>query len=77
MQTTVAGNVVNPGPVETLNTVIGAPTPDNTVIPASSTGTGFTATATANLDRDPTVDQWHVNDVKHNLGDPDTNDVAS
>ena len=77
MQTMVAGPVVSPGAVETLNTGIGAPTPDNTVLPATSSGTGFTATATANLDRDLTVDQWHVNDLKQNLRDPDTNDVNS
>jgi hypothetical protein len=77
MQTTVAGAVVSPGPVETLNTGLGSPTPDNTLFPAASTGTGFTATATANLDRDATVDQWHVNDLKQNLRDPDINDVAS
>ena len=77
MQTTVAGNVVSPGPVETLNTGVGVPMPDNTVLPAASSGAGFTATATANLDRDATVDQWHVNDLKQNLRDPDTNDVSS
>ncbi len=27
-------------------------------------GTGFTATAAGNIDSDPTVDQWYVNDLK-------------
>ncbi len=40
------------------------PTLDNMVIHAgvSADGQSFTATATANLDDDPTLDQWHVND---------------
>jgi hypothetical protein len=37
---------------------------------------GFTATATANLDSDATVDQWHVNDLKSNLTVADSNDVS-
>jgi type IV pilus assembly protein PilA len=37
---------------------------------------GFTATAAANLDNDPTLDQWHVNDIKQNLQVADTNDVT-
>ncbi len=53
-------------------------TPDNTVIHAgiSADGQSFTATATANLDDDPTIDQWHVNDTKRNLQKPDVNDFA-
>jgi len=52
-------------------------TPDNTVIHAgiSADGQSFTATATANLDDDPTIDQWHVNDTKRNLQEPDVNDI--
>ncbi len=40
------------------------PTLDNMVIHAgvSTDGQSFTATATANLDNDDTLDQWHVND---------------
>jgi type IV pilus assembly protein PilA len=50
--------------------------PENTVVPSASTAGGFTATAVANLDNDPTVDQWHVNDIKQNLQTADTNDVT-
>ena len=55
----------------------GADEGDNTSIPAGLSGApdfGFTATATANLDRDATIDMWHVNDLKQNLQDPDSND---
>jgi len=45
--------------------------------PAAMNGpSGFTATAAANLDTDPTLDQWHVNDTKSNLLAPDSNDVG-
>ncbi len=37
---------------------------------------GFTATAAADLDNDPTIDQWHVNDRKDNLATPDLDDVS-
>lgn len=58
-----------------------AAAPENTVVAAKNTAgglpnPGFTATATANLDNDPTVDQWHVNDIKLNLQSADVNDVA-
>ncbi len=73
--TTVAGGVVTAGAVQVINAGIGTVTPDNTVVAAASSGTGFTATATANLDNDPTIDQWHVNDIKQNLQAADTDDV--
>ncbi len=55
----------------------GPVTPDNTVVPAgiSAEPPGFTATATANLDEDPTIDQWHVNDRKGGLDLPAKADV--
>ena len=49
-------------------------TPDNSVAPAGFSATGFTATATANLDNDSTVDQWHVNDRKQDLNKADVDD---
>ncbi len=54
----------------------GTLTPDNTIIHAgiSPDGKSFTATATANLDNDPTLDQWHVNDSQRELFH-DTNDL--
>jgi hypothetical protein len=67
--------VVTAGAVQVINAGIGTVTPDNTVVAAASSGTGFTATATANLDNDPTIDQWHVNDIKQNLQAADTDDV--
>ena len=55
-------------------------TRENEVVPAmnSTPGNppGFTATATANLDSDPTCDYWHVNDIKQNLQNPDADDLA-
>ncbi len=55
----------------------GTLTPDNTVVQAgvSADGQSFTATATGNLDTDPTIDQWHVNDIKENLRKADVNDL--
>ena len=44
--------------------------------PGNSATPGFTATATANLDNDPTIDQWHVNDIKQNLQNADNDDVV-
>lgn len=79
-------NYVAPGPVtvgavETLNAGVGVATVDNQVVGAASMSNlaapGFTATATANLDNDLTLDEWHVNDIKQSLGTADTNDVLS
>ncbi len=59
----------------------GIPTPDNTVapsaarIPVPGSFVGFTATATGNLDNDGTLDQWHVNQDKQGLHNPDVNDA--
>ena len=50
-------------------------TPDNSVVPAGFGATSFTATATANIDGDPTIDQWHVNDQKQGLQRADVDDV--
>ena len=56
---------------------IGQVTPDNTVVSAgiSSDGQHFTATASGNIDSDPTIDQWHVNDQKQGLQQADVDDV--
>ncbi len=62
--------------VVVINAGTGTTAPENTVLPSASSMTGFTATATANLDNDPTIDQWHVNDLKQNLAQPDTTDVS-
>ena len=81
MGTTVAAGVVSAGAVEAINAGIGTVNPDNTTAAAggagaTSSGNGFTATAVANLDNDPTVDSWHVNDIKQNLQNADINDVT-
>ena len=51
------------------------PSAENTGVAAGSTGISFTATATGNIDGDPTIDQWHIND-SHQLV-ADINDVTS
>lgn len=58
------------------------PTQENKAVPAmnSKAGTpnpGFVATATANLDGDESIDQWHVDQMKRDLQNPDVNDVSS
>lgn len=81
MKTRLIGLRVEPGPVQVLAARSGPVTPENTVVAAGSSGyglfatPGFTATATANLDDDPVIDQWHINDNKRNLIEPDVNDA--
>ncbi len=74
-QTTSAG--LSTGTVQVISAAIGPVTPDNTIVPARSNLLEFTATATANLDEDATIDQWHVDDLKRGLSTPDKNDVTS
>jgi len=62
MPTDAAG--VPTGTPDVLAPVAG-PTAENSVVVAGSTTQGFTATATGNIDSDPTLDQWHVNDSHH------------
>lgn len=71
---TIGADVISPG--DGL-----APTPENSVMPAmnSQAGSGtasFVATATANLDGDAQIDQWHVDHQKNNLQSADVNDVT-
>jgi type IV pilus assembly protein PilA len=67
-----------PGTVILGTGVAGRPVaPDNSVVPAGFTATGFTATATANIDNDPTIDQWHINDAKQGLNKADVDDVRN
>jgi type IV pilus assembly protein PilA len=68
-----------PGAIETIVPPSGI-SPENTVIGAASMTMaipGFTATATSNIDNDPTIDQWHVNDLKSGLTAADVNDPVS
>lgn len=81
MKTRLIGLRVEPGPVQVLEARSGPVTPENSVVAAASSGfeifsaAGFTATTTANLDSDPTIDQWHINDLKQNLKQPDVDDA--
>jgi type IV pilus assembly protein PilA len=61
--------------VAVINAGIGTVEAENTMVASASSTSGFTATATANLDNDATVDMWHVNDIKINLQNVDVNDV--
>lgn len=74
------GNVNN----DLINPGVGNQTQENTVVAARNFDStapgavpGFTATATGNLDNDPQIDQWHVNDIKQNLQNADTDDVTT
>lgn len=71
--------VGTPGAIETIGPP-GGISPENTVVGAASMTSsipGFTATATGNIDTDPTIDQWHVNDSKMGLTSADVNDPTS
>ncbi len=63
--------------VDLINAGIGLTQPENTVNASNAvvTPASFTATATANLDNDGTIDQWHVNDIKLNLDLSDVSDL--
>ncbi|MEW6544318.1 MAG: type II secretion system protein [Nitrospirota bacterium] len=54
---------------------VGPVTPENGLVPSASGPTGFTATATADLDVDAVLDQWHVNDRGQGVRKPDVNDA--
>ncbi len=76
----VSSGTVN---VDVINASLGLTVAaDNTVVAAGNTAStdatiGFTATAVANLDGDPRIDMWHVNNMKENVVLPDTNDAQS
>ena len=65
--------------VDLLNPAVGPSFPENTIFPSGAALGGvmasFTATATANIDRDGTIDQWHVNHAKLGLRSPDVDDL--
>ena len=67
--------------VDLFNAGVGVSSPDNTVVPSaaqlSAPVAQFTATATANIDNDGTVDQWHINADKEDLQFPDTDDAVT
>ena len=55
----------------------GATYPENTVVPSAAalSPAAFTATATGDIDGDGPLDQWHINDLKAGLDDPDIDDI--
>ncbi len=61
--------------VVVINAQVGTVQPENTAVASGSTNGGFTATAVADLDTDPTVDQWHINDRKQDITTADSNDA--
>lgn len=67
---------VTQGSQQVILAGIGSQTPDDALVLSAVSQMGFTATATANIDNDPTIDSWHVNDIKQNLQAPDINDVT-
>lgn len=75
-RTTLVGGVVTPGTIQIITPSSGVATAENTVVAAASSASGFTATATANVDADLQLDQWHVNDVRDDPSDPDIDDVT-
>ncbi len=74
MLTTQAGTTVSAGAVQVIAAGVGATAAEGTPA-AASTANGFIATAAANLDTDTVLDQWHVNEIKQGLLNPDSNDV--
>lgn len=68
------------GSCDTIQTEVpmaGVVTFTGTVGNATTSMTGFTATAAANLDGDATHDGWYVNDAKQGLSGAQPNDVSS
>lgn len=63
--------------VDLINAGVGLAQPENTVSPSNAVVAppSFTATATANIDNDGIIDQWHVNDVKLDLDLSDVSDL--
>ena len=74
MATTVSGITVSAGAVQVIAAGVGATAAEGTPA-AASTANGFIATAAANLDTDTVLDQWHVNEIKQGLRNPDSNYV--
>ncbi len=69
-------NISTPGAArDTVNAVLGTIEPEGSTVALNSTF-GFTATAAANIDSDPLLDQWHLNDAKVGIQIPDSNDAS-
>lgn len=78
-----AAGSTNADYIDRLPASIGGNTPENSVVASGAVAAGagiaaaFTATATGNIDGDPTADEWHVNDRKRDLQTADRNDVIT
>jgi type IV pilus assembly protein PilA len=69
-------NVSTPGAAQdTINAVVGTIEPEGATAAVNSIS-GFTATAAANIDSDPLLDQWHLNDAKIGMQIPDSDDAS-
>ena len=68
-------NVTTPSALQdTLTAVLGTIESEGTTVAWNSVG-GFTATASANIDSDVVLDQWHLNDARIGMQVPDSNDA--
>lgn len=59
---------------DTLPAMLGTIEPEGATVAWNSIS-GFTATASANIDSDAVVDQWHLNDAKIGMQIPDSDDA--
>ena len=70
-------NVTAPGDTQdTINASTGTIEAEGAIV-AGSSATSFTATAAGNLDADPTVDRWSVNELRQGVTIAESNDIAS
>lgn len=75
-----AGGSTGTAGFDLINSQGGVTRPENTVVASGGTlyspgvPAAFTATASGNIDNDPALDQWHVNDTRGGLVDPDLDD---
>ena len=69
-------NISTPGAArDTFNATLGTIEPQGSTV-AMNGAFAFTATAAANIDSDPQLDQWHVNDAKLGIQVPDADDAS-
>lgn len=75
-----AGGSTDTPTVDLINSQGGVTRPENTAVPSGAAlhspgvPAAFTATATGNIDTDAALDQWHINDRRGGLSDPDVDD---
>ena len=76
METNLCGALVSCDTIQTKVPMVEAVVFTGTVGIATTSMSGFTATAAADLDGDATHDGWYVNDAKQGLGVAEPNDVS-